>query len=66
MYRCEICQGLSQPGEGRSSLVVKRRPQTYTQEGLVIATGWEIVKEIRCHAKCKERWLEQNAQEKPQ
>jgi hypothetical protein len=63
MYRCEICQELSQPGEGCNLLVVKRRPKTYGREDGSFTTGWEIVKEIRCHAQCKEQWLEQNTQE---
>jgi hypothetical protein len=48
MFKCAITGKNSKPGEEQKKLVIERREKQYTDPdtGEVIATGWEIVKEI--------------------
>lgn len=46
MFRCQITNKLSKPGEKCNKIVVERREKLYKREGEVIARGWEIVREI--------------------
>ena len=60
MYKCQNCNGKSQPREPKNMIVVQRREKLYQNkdsEGeLVKTTGSETVKEVGVCNGCKQRY----------
>jgi len=63
MYKCEVCGVNSKRREGCNVVPIAFRPKTYTIiEGIEISTdhapmGYEIVKEKKMCARCRDKWL---------
>ncbi len=76
MYRCELCNRVSRPGERATKVVVERRPTEYPSRGKAQrarsgrrsklhddpgGAGYEIAKEAMACAACAEQHLEKEA-----
>ena len=44
MYRCDCCKKVSQPKESCNFVILQTRPKVYTEAGIEIGVGFEIVK----------------------
>ena len=52
MYKCAVTKKISKPGQQAHKIVTeKREKKYYGPRGELLATGWEIVKELMV---CKE------------
>lgn len=78
MYRCELCNRVSRPGERASKVVIERRPTEYPSRGKAQrqrtgrkskqqddpgGAGYEIAKEAVACATCAEGILAKEAAE---
>jgi hypothetical protein len=46
MFKCAVTGQQTKPGEPMTKVVTERRQKDYTDQGRIIGSGWEIVKEI--------------------
>ncbi len=76
MYRCELCNRVSRPGERATKVVMERRPTEYPSRGKAQkastgrrakahddpgGAGYEIAKEVMVCATCAEEQLAKQA-----
>ena len=56
MFKCQVTNKLSQPGEKCNKIVVEKRERIYMRDNEVIARGWEVVREINATDEGLRRW----------
>lgn len=74
MFKCEVLGKVSEPGEKLTKLVIEVRPKTYfasvyneetrKEETVVVAEGFETVKEINVSEEGLQVWNDLSAAEK--
>jgi hypothetical protein len=52
MYRCAICNNVSESGQSQVKLVTETRKKTYVVEGRTVGEGFETVVEIAVCEPC--------------
>lgn len=58
MYKCGLCHKNSTQGERAAHVITESRTKTYVNdEGKTVGTGWEIVKEVKAHPECADKFL---------